>query len=431
MSEHVTTPPALPAPAHFTAPYAPLADALAIAEFGVQNGVLSPAQRGVLLETSSSSLALTTFDFDTAVTVTLPVDTATTGTSLLDHGQLQKAVAAMVAGETKATAARTAVTVAGDLLTTDHLTLPLPALDLAQFVHPPTAAPTIAVVEAQQLLTQIQRVLPAAGTDDTLPALTGVRMTLGSQTLTLSATDRYRFAVADVPLTDSTPLEDTLSALIPASTLTRLTKRLKAYEGPVALGISDGTADSPSAPSPATGAPRVALTAASSPRVTLTMGTTTVTIRQLEGAQIPHGALFPKNADTSLTIDRATALRALKKCHAMIKAMGSTSSPVTLMWDETGALSLAPRVGTDDEQARTKGMALPSTTISGDTLRSREVSLNPPYLKDALDAFHGDTVTLHLRDEDADKPLKPVLLTAGPDVVGEDYRHLLMPIRIR
>ncbi|MFB7049554.1 hypothetical protein ACFCX7_25790 [Streptomyces microflavus] len=87
MSEHVTTPPAPPAPAHFTAPYAPLSDALAIAAFGVQNGVLSPVQRGVLLETSiSGSLALITFDFDTAVTVTLFADTATTGTSLLDHG---------------------------------------------------------------------------------------------------------------------------------------------------------------------------------------------------------------------------------------------------------------------------------------------------------------------------------------------------------
>ncbi|MDQ0938830.1 hypothetical protein QFZ67_000535 [Streptomyces sp. V1I1] len=25
---------------------------------------------------------------------------------------------------------------------------------------------------------------------------------------------------------------------------------------------------------------------------------------------------------------------------------------------------------------------------------------------------------------------KPVLLTEGPDMVGQDYRHLLMPIRL-
>lgn len=415
MSEHATTQPeaeeAVQLTARFTAPYARIADALAVAEFGVQSGVTAVAQRGVLLKTSSNggSLALTTFDFATAVTVTVPVDRATTGTSLLDHGQLKKALAAMVAGETKATAARTAVSLTGDLLTTEHLTMPIPALELGQFVHPPEPAPTIATVQAQQLLTQAQRVLPAAGTDDTLPALTGVWMTLDGQTLTLSATDRYRFAVADLPAAiDATAPQEARSALIPADTLTRLTKRLKSHQGPVGIGISeDGT-----------------------PRVTLTLDATTVTLRQLEGQQLRHNALFPTTADTSLTVDRATALRALKKCHAMIKAMGGKDSPVTFTWDETTTLTLAPRIGTDEVQARTKGMPLLTTTISGDTPRGREVSLNPAFLKDALEAFDGATVTLHLRNGTAGGLLKPVLLTAGPHVTGEDYRHLLMPIRI-
>ncbi|MEU2468189.1 DNA polymerase III subunit beta [Streptomyces sp. NPDC012486] len=413
MTEHATTQPkaeeAAPPTARFTVPYARIAEALAVAEFGVQSGVTAVAQRGVLLETNTGSLSLTTYDFATAVTVTLPADHATTGTSLLDHGQLKKALAAMVAGETKATAARTAITLTGDLLTTEHLTTPIPALELDQFVRPPQPAPTITTVQAQQLLTQAQRVLPAAGTDETLPALTGVRMTLDGQTLTLSATDRYRFAVADLPTaTDATAPQEARSALIPANTLARLTKRLKNHQGPVGIGISEDD----------------------TPRVTLTLDTTTVTLRQLEGQQIRYNAVFPTTADTSLTVDRPTTLRALKKCHAMIKAMGGKNSPVTFTWDETATLTLAPRIGTNQEQARTKGMPLPTTTISGDNPRRREVSLNPAFLKDALEAFNGGTVTLHLRNEAPCNPLKPVLLTAGPHVTGEDYRHLLMPIRI-
>ncbi|MFI8008211.1 hypothetical protein [Streptomyces sp. NPDC086010] len=216
--------------------------------------------------------------------------------------------------------------------------MPILALDPGEFVHPPQAAPTIATVDAQHLLAQVQRVLPAAGADPTLPTLTGVGMTLDGQTLTLSTTDRYRFAVVDLPAsTDAAPQQHPHSALIPADTLTRLTKRLKGHQGPVGIGISeDGT-----------------------PRVTLTMGTTTVTIRQMAGSQVGHAAFFPKAVDTSLTIDRATALRALKKCHAMIKAMGGKESPVTFAWAETGTLTLAPRIGTDQEQARTKGMTSP------------------------------------------------------------------------
>ncbi|MFI8008210.1 hypothetical protein [Streptomyces sp. NPDC086010] len=99
MSEHVTTQPApeeaAQPTASFTVPYARIADALAIADFGVQNEVTAPAQRGVLLKTASDSPALTTFDFDTAVVVTLPVDAATAGASLLHHGQLKKALTAM------------------------------------------------------------------------------------------------------------------------------------------------------------------------------------------------------------------------------------------------------------------------------------------------------------------------------------------------
>ncbi|MEU8701678.1 DNA polymerase III subunit beta [Streptomyces sp. NPDC048680] len=413
MSEHTTTRPAQQEAthtAHFSAPYGPLAEALAVAEFGVQSGIVPPAQCGVLIATSSSTLTLTTFDFDTAATVSLPVDTAATGSSLLHHGQLKKALAAMVAGETKATAARTAVTLEGDLLMTEHLSLPISALELSEFTHPPQAAPTAVTVDAQRFLSQLQRVLPAAGTDDTLPALTGVRMSLEGQKLTMSATDRYRFAVAEIPATvDAEPPQDAQSALVPADVLARLTKRLKTYDGPVDIGFT---------------------TTDGAPRATLTMGTTTVTIRQLEGAQIRHGALFPTTADTSLTLDRATTLRALKKCHALIKAKGETGSPVSFTWAADGSLTLAPCIGTGEERARTKGMTIASTITAGTTPQDRKVALSPKFLAEALAAFDGDTITLHLHDEAAGSPLKPVLLTAGPDVTGEDYRHLLMPIRL-
>ncbi|MFD5350001.1 hypothetical protein ACFWJY_41205 [Streptomyces anulatus] len=414
MSEHVTTQPARQEAAHtahFSAPYGTVAEALAIAEFGVQSGTVSAAQRGVLLTTGTgSTLTLTTFDFDTAVTVSLPVTTATTGTSLLHHGELKKTLTAMVAGETKATATRTAVALKGDLLVTDHLSLPISTLELPEFTHPPQAAPIAATVDAPRFLSQLQRVLPAAGTDETLPALTGVRMSLEGQTLTMSATDRYRFAVAEVPTTlDAEPPQEAQSALVPANVLARLAKRLKTYDGPVEIGFTttDGT-----------------------PRATLTMGTTTVTIRQLEGAQIRHRSLFPTTADTSLTIDRATTLRALKKCHALIKAKGEPASPVSFTFAADGSLTLAPCTGTTEARARTKGMAITSTTIAGKTPQDREVAINPKYLTEAITAFDGDTITLHLRDEVKGSPLKPVLLTAGPHVTGEDYRHLLMPVRL-
>ncbi|MEU4032423.1 DNA polymerase III subunit beta [Streptomyces anulatus] len=402
------------ATAHVTAPYGPLAEALKIAGFGTVCAY-TPAQHGVLIEADDTGLTLRTHDYETAVSVTMPNATVTrTGASLIPLAQLTKAMKAMVAGETKATAERTTVTLAGDLLSTDHLTVPVAALPVGEFVPAHQPAPTAAHLDAQELYHQLQRVLPAAGTDETLPTLTGVQMTLTGRTLNLSTTDRYRFAVADLPATPHPDHPQTtaahpapLTALVPASVLTRLSKHLKTQTG--TIGIAFGTFG-----------------------LTLTTADTTITIRELDGNLPRYGSMFPTTVDTSLTVDRATAQRALKKCAALIAAKGERNSPVTLRWDESGTLTLAPRIGEPEERARIKGMTITSTTLAGTTPTAREIHANPAFLRDALDAVaDSDTVTLHLRDpKEGSTNVPPLLFTAGPHPTASDYRYLLMPVRV-
>ncbi|MGQ4733351.1 DNA polymerase III subunit beta family protein [Streptomyces sp. Ju416(a)] len=400
------------ATAHITAPYGPLADALKTAAFGTVCAT-APAQHGVLIEADDTGLTLRTHDWETAVSITVPTATVTrTGASLLPLDQLTKSLKAMVAGETKATAARTTVTLAGDLLATDDLTVPLAALPVGEFTPARKPAPVAAHLDAQELYRQLQRVTPATCTDDTLPTLAAVQMTLEGRTLTLAATDRYRFAVADVPATPNpdhpaTTPEQTLTTLIPASVLTRISTYLKTCTGPV--GIAYGN-----------------------PELTLNMGDTTLTIQPREGTPPGYAALFPTTADTSLTLDRPTAQKALKKCAALIAASGERGSPVTLRWDENGTLTLAPRIGEPDDLARIKGMPLTFATLTGPTPTDRELHTNPAFLKDALAAFDGaDTLTLHLRDpKEGSTSLPPLLLTTNPHPTGGDYRHLLMPVRV-
>ncbi|MFD6585243.1 hypothetical protein ACFWOK_33740 [Streptomyces sindenensis] len=409
MSEQQPTPIAT---AHVTAPYGPLADALKLAEFGTACAS-NPAQHGVLIEADDTGLTLRTHDWETAVSVTVPTATVTrAGASLLPLDQLTKALKAMVAGETKATAARTTVTLAGDLLTTDHLTVPLRALPVGEFAPAKKPAQIAAHLDAQEFYRQLQRVLPAACTDDTLPVLTAVQMTLEGSSLTLAATDRYRFAVADIPATrtpdhPATTPEHLLTALIPASVLTRIAKHLKTQTGPVAIAF--GT-----------------------PELTLTVGDTTLTIQPREGNPPGCAALFPTTVDTSLTLERATAQRALKKCAAMVAASGERGSPVTLRWDDTGTLTLAPRIGEPDDLARIKGMPLTFATLTGPTPTDRELHANPAFLADALAAFDAtDTLTLHLQDpKEGSTTMRPLLLTTNPRPTGGDYRHLLMPVRV-
>ena len=47
-----------------------------------------------------------------------------------------------------------------------------------------------------------------------------------------------------------------------------------------------------------------------------------------------------------------------------------------------------------------------------------------------LGTFTGDTITLHLDEMKDGQISKPALFTEGPEMAGQGYRHLLMPVRL-
>ncbi|MFE5717884.1 DNA polymerase III subunit beta family protein [Streptomyces erythrochromogenes] len=342
--------------------------------------------------------------------------------ALLDFPELKKTLAAMVAGETKAVAARTRVSLDGDLLATEHLTVPVTTHDIDEYIKPLDAVPATATMDTRTFLRQLNRVMPASGRDDTLPVLTGIQITLDGEKLTMAATDRYRFAVAEVPVTATAlPSEEPLAALIPADTLSALAKRLKTHDGPVGIGILEyAHADG----EPTAGQPVA--------RATLSLGSVTVTMRSLDGSLPKYRTLFPATCDASVQLDRATTVRAVKKCQAILTAKGLKNVPAMFAWDADGNLTLAPRLDTAEGPARTKGMPVPMTIThgAGEGLRGGVAAFNPGFLLDALAAFTGDTVTLHLGEMKNGQITKPGLFTEGPEMAGDGYKHLVMLVRL-
>ncbi|WP_331750816.1 hypothetical protein OG215_36425 (plasmid) [Streptomyces globisporus] len=388
-----------------------LARALKIVEFGVCAKSSVEAQRGVLVETGRNRAKLTTFDYETAVSVTLK-GRARKGSSLLHFVQLKKALTAMVAGETKTRAEGTVVSLTGDLLSTEHLTVPIATLERKEFTAPPEPLPSTVTVDAGEFFAELKRVLPAAARDDTLPLLTAVNFTLSGQTLTLAATDRYRLAEGQVRAEATVRSPDQpLSVLFSASVLISLLKQFKTYKGPIGIGLLGEDGDIP--------------------RATLTLGDTQITVRAREGKFPTYAAMFPTEFAASIRIDRATLVRAAKKSMAMVQAVGSTGGPVALLWDKEGALTLAPVIAEPDAQSRVRGMNVPHSLTCGTDkdVAEQSVRFNPAFLIAALDAFaHKDSVTLHITKFEDGHAAKPVMLSADD---GEDsYRHLLMPVRI-
>ena len=73
----------------------------------------------------------------------------------------------------------------------------------------------------------VGQVAVAAGKDDTLPMLTGVRMEIEGDTVTLAATDRYRLAVRELKWQPDQP-DFSAIAMIPGKTLADTAKSLAA-----------------------------------------------------------------------------------------------------------------------------------------------------------------------------------------------------------
>ncbi|WP_331732405.1 hypothetical protein OG592_41680 (plasmid) [Streptomyces avidinii] len=408
--------------AHFAGSHAEIIEALNFAEFGIAPKAQPPAQRGVLIETGRNRIVFSAYDFETAVSVTVPAETPLAkGSSLVDFPELKKTLAAMVAGETKAVAARTRVSLAGDLLATEHLTVPVTTHDVHEYTKPLEAVPAMATMDTGTFLRQLNRVLPAAGRDDTLPVLTGIQITLDGETLTMAATDRYRFAVAEVCVTAVQPSKEPLNALIPAATLSALAKRLKNHEGAVGIGIleDDHAEGEPMANWP-------------TPRATLSLGAVTVTMRSLDVGLPKYQSLFPETCETAVQLDRATTERAVKKCQAILTAKGLRNVPVMFAWDADGNLTLAPRMDTPEDAARTKGMPIPTTIThgTGEGLRGGIAAFNPSFLLDTLGTFTTGTITLHLGEMKDGQISKPGLFTEGPDMANQDYKHLVMHVRL-
>lgn len=402
--------------AQFTASQRDLIEALKTAALAVPSRPPLPVMGGVIADAQGSTLVLRTFDYNVSVSVTVPADPGSAGISLLGHTELQKVVAAAVAGESKAAADRTRITVTGDVLSTPEVSAPVTMLPIEEYPALPQAARPTVTVEGPEFFRQLARVLPAAGTDDTLPNLTAVRMELSGGMLRMVATDRYRIAVAEVPTqawheTAETP-EAPTRALVPADVLALVTKRLGKYTGPIALGMRTD--------------------AHGAQQVTLTIGETELTIRSNDSDDFPQWRiLMPTERVAAVTADRAGMVKAAKKAAALGKAKGGNGMAVRLDWHPDGRMTLAPQLG-EDEQAKVRGATVPADTTSAEPARlhGRTLALNARYLLEALDAFAGDSVTLHLSAVEREQVTKPVLLTDGQEITGDRYRHVLMPVRL-
>ncbi len=353
-----------------------------------------PVLAGMRLRASDDELTLSSFDYDVSALATLPVVTQSPGSALVS-GRLLAEISRSLPGKP--------VQISSDggraVLTCGSATFNLLTMPEDEYPALPQMPQPAGTVGSDAFATAVGQTAVAAGRDDTLPSLTGVRIEIEGDTLTLISTDRYRLAVRELRWNPSRP-DLSAAVLVPARALTDTARSLtSAAEVSIALALPGEDAG----PGGHAGDGMIGFEA----------GGRHTTTRLLSGEFPRYRTLLPAAANA--TAEVATSLLAESVRRVALVAERNTAVKLTFA---DGQVTL--EAGTGDEA---RADEIIEASFEGDDLT---IAFNPQYLLDGLAAIDSDTTRIAFTE-----PGKPALLTGKPDPDGNpDYRYLLMPFRL-
>ncbi|MFD3513213.1 DNA polymerase III subunit beta [Streptomyces sp. NPDC058657] len=347
-----------------------------------------PVLAGLLLKAEEGALSLSGFDYEVSARVSVDAEIEEDGTVLVSGRLLADICRALPNRPVEISTDGVRATVAcGSSRFTLHT---LPVEEYPALPQMPTATGT---VPGEVFASAAAQVAIAAGRDDTLPVLTGVRIEIEGETVTLASTDRYRFAVREFLWKPEDP-EASAVALVPAKTLLDTAKSLTNGDT-VTIALSGSGA----------GEGLIGFEGA---------GRRTTT-RLLEGDLPKYRTLFPTEFNSVAVIETAPFVEAVKR----VALVAERNTPVRLTFEQ-GVLILEAG-SSDDAQAVERVDA----NLDGDDI---SIAFNPTFLLDGLSAIDSPVAQLSFTTS-----TKPALLSGRPamDAEADDaYKYLIMPVRL-
>ena len=358
-----------------------------------------PVLAGVLLTGSDDGLTISGFDYEVSAEVRLAAEIASPGTALVSGRLLSDITKALPNKPVDVQVEGTRVS-----LVCGSAKFSLPTMAVEDYPTLPTLPEETGALPSDVFAEAIGQVAVAAGRDDTLPMLTGIRVEISGQSVVLAATDRFRLAVRE--LTWSAALPDVEAAvLVPAKTLSEAAKS-GADGAEVHLSLGAGSA---------VGKDGLLGISGNGKRSTT----------RLLDAEFPKfRQLLPTEHTAVATVGVAELSEAIKR----VALVADRGAQVRMEFsDDVLRLSAgADDVGRAEEDVPVEFAGEPLT-----------IAFNPTYLTDGLGSLHSERVSFGFTT-----PSRPaVLRPAGDDdaqpsgsgpfpAAQTEYVYLLMPVRL-
>ncbi len=177
-----------------------------------------PVLAGVLLTGSDDGLTISGFDYEVSAEVRLAAEIASPGTVLVSGRLLSDITRALPDKPVDVQVEGTRVS-----LTCGSAKFSLPTMAVEDYPTLPALPEETGALSADLFAEAISQVAVAAGRDDTLPMLTGIRVEISGESVVLAATDRFRLAVRELTWSAAGP-DIEAAVLVPAKTLAEAAK---------------------------------------------------------------------------------------------------------------------------------------------------------------------------------------------------------------
>jgi DNA polymerase-3 subunit beta len=358
-----------------------LVSKLSIVSRAVSTRAATQALSGVLLTAADGQVTLAATDLDVGLETALDAEVASEGSVLLP-GRLLAEVARSLGDpsvEIETREAERDVEIRSGS-SSFHLRI-LPTEDFPKLPQP-SPEPGLKI-PAAALGAGIELVARAASRDDMRPVLTGVFVSGSGSEMTMVATDSYRLAVKRTEL--EADLGGEIEANIPARALRELS-RILASEGVEEVAIS-----------------------LLANQAVFEAGSIVLTTRLIDGQFPNFRQLLPESYEHDVRLPRSEFLDVARR----VSQLAQRNAPLRLSF-ASGELTVAAE--TPDVGDATETMP---AVYEGEAM---EIGFNPEFLKEGIESVEGEEILVRLIS-----PLRPGLLQP---VEGDDFRYLVMPIRL-
>jgi DNA polymerase III subunit beta len=363
-----------------------LADAVNWAARSLSARPTIPVLAGLMLSVEDSTLSISGFDLEASTEVELEVAAASAGQALVSGRLLAEIAKALPPHpvDVAVDGPRATISCGNSLFT-------LPTMPVEDYPRLPQMPTTAGTVDGAKFGTAVNQVALAAGRDDTLPMLTGVRLELAGDRLTLVATDRYRLAVREL-VWNPDDADAASEVLIPARNLADAAKSL-AHSAELSLALSASTA---------AGAGEGIIGFSGVGR--------RATSRLLDAQFPPYRTIVPSEWSAAAEIEVAPMTDAVRR----VALVADRGTPVKLEFSQGG---VALSAGGDDEGRAEEQLEV---SYEGEPMLT---AFNPQFLLDGLGALGTATARMSFT-----LPSKPVVLR--PIGGEDDYTYVMMPVRL-